>query len=423
MIPIIENNEESLNSKNHNNINNVNNVNNNANQEFLSRFSEFLSNKPIDYKNSINSIDSIDFHNFKNLNNVNHITNKTELSPNIIDEITPPANRYNLKNLPSNYQSYQHYSDYNYDGTPISLNRSEKFSTKENYTTVPYNKINQNTNGDKLNIDNQILLLSDSLQKLNTNQNYEENYFHNNYISSNNILNQYSNSLWSMSGSNQLPHPSLQPFNTQNKILSKFQQKSLNEYNNIDYCLNNIPISFQNTSKPSLSWIGKFPTKNYPDPLYSNKVFLGGLPWDITEQGLYTVFRQFGPCTFEWPGKDNRSTRHPPKGYVYLIFENERSVKNLLQYCYHDDQGTQFYFKLKTNTCSNEKSIQIIPWILANSSFLKCSSERLDITKTVFVGGLHGKITAENLALVFEELFGSVIYSGIDTDKNKYPIG
>ena len=42
---------------------------------------------------------------------------------------------------------------------------------------------------------------------------------------------------------------------------------------------------------------------------------------------------------------------------------------------------------------------------------------------TVFVGGLHGMMTAYSLFCVMNDLFGSVTYSGIDTDRYKYPIG
>uniref|UniRef100_A0A3B5KKD5 Cytoplasmic polyadenylation element-binding protein ZZ domain-containing protein n=1 Tax=Xiphophorus couchianus TaxID=32473 RepID=A0A3B5KKD5_9TELE len=48
---------------------------------------------------------------------------------------------------------------------------------------------------------------------------------------------------------------------------------------------------------------------------------------------------------------------------------------------------------------------------------------RLDPSKTVFVGALHGMLNAEALASIMNDLFGGVMYAGIDTDKHKYPIG
>lgn len=41
----------------------------------------------------------------------------------------------------------------------------------------------------------------------------------------------------------------------------------------------------------------------------------------------------------------------------------------------------------------------------------------------MFVGALHGMMTAYALARICQELFGDVEYAAIDTDRNKYPIG
>jgi len=42
---------------------------------------------------------------------------------------------------------------------------------------------------------------------------------------------------------------------------------------------------------------------------------------------------------------------------------------------------------------------------------------------TVYVGALHGMMTAYALARIFSKLFGEVDFAAIDTDRNKYPIG
>lgn len=65
----------------------------------------------------------------------------------------------------------------------------------------------------------------------------------------------------------------------------------------------------------------------------------------------------------------------------------------------------------------------MIPWFLADSNFVRSPTQRLDPGKTVFVGALHGMLNAEALAGIFNDLFGGVVYAGIDTDKHKYPIG
>ena len=67
--------------------------------------------------------------------------------------------------------------------------------------------------------------------------------------------------------------------------------------------------------------------------------------------------------------------------------------------------------------------VQVIPWVLADSNFVRSPSQRLDPSRTVFVGALHGMLNAEALAAILNDLFGGVVYAGIDTDKHKYPIG
>ncbi len=69
------------------------------------------------------------------------------------------------------------------------------------------------------------------------------------------------------------------------------------------------------------------------------------------------------------------------------------------------------------------KEVQIIPWVIADSNYVRCPSQRLEPHNTVFVGALHGMLNAEGLAHIFNDLFGGVVYAGIDTDKHKYPIG
>ena len=69
------------------------------------------------------------------------------------------------------------------------------------------------------------------------------------------------------------------------------------------------------------------------------------------------------------------------------------------------------------------KEVQVIPWVIGDSTYVRCPTSRMDANKTVFVGALHGMLSAECLANIFQDLFKGVVYAGIDTDKYKYPIG
>nr|XP_055048450.1 cytoplasmic polyadenylation element-binding protein 1a isoform X1 [Misgurnus anguillicaudatus] len=179
-------------------------------------------------------------------------------------------------------------------------------------------------------------------------------------------------------------------------------------------------------NEATYTWEGHLPPRHYKNPVYSCKVFLGGVPWDITESSLLNTFCVFGPLKVEWPGKESKHPRCPPQGYVYLVFDWERSVKTLLQACTHhrlqSDDYIEFYYKLSSRRI-HSKDVQVIPWVISDSNFICCPSQRLCRNKTVFVGALHGMLNAEALAHIMDELFEGVVYAGIDTDKHKYPIG
>ncbi|KAG8230077.1 hypothetical protein J437_LFUL009196 [Ladona fulva] len=173
-------------------------------------------------------------------------------------------------------------------------------------------------------------------------------------------------------------------------------------------------------SNAACTWTGILPPKDTRNPVYSCKVFLGGVPWDITEASLIQTFRSFGSIKVEWPRKEYSMSQ--PRGYVYIVFDSESQVKSLLQACsYYVSQGN-WYFKLSSNRMKS-KQVQVIPWIVSDSNYLRLKSIKLDPQKTVFVGALHGMLNAEGLAKIMNDLFEGVVHAGIDTDKYKYPIG
>ena len=142
------------------------------------------------------------------------------------------------------------------------------------------------------------------------------------------------------------------------------------------------------------TWSGHLPPKRHKNPTYSPRIFLGGVPWDITEASLIAGFRPFGGLSVDWPGKEGKHNRHPPKGYVYVTFESEKSVKALLTMCRFDpSEGGQWYYQVSSKRMRN-KEVQVIPWALSDSNSIRCPSPRLDPQRTVFVGGLHGLFNA-----------------------------
>jgi len=216
------------------------------------------------------------------------------------------------------------------------------------------------------------------------------------------------------------PSPNGQMANNNNN-----ERKSWNRYNE--------PMSLEKAARAyrsaatvydaNYTWSGQLPPRARGagrNPTYSSKIFLGGVPWDITEHTLVQAFYEFGQVRVEWPGRDASS---PPRGYLYLVFEDDESVRELLTRCTYDySNGGSYYYKISSRRMRS-KEVQIIPWVITDSNFVRCPSPRLDSQMTVFVGALHGMINAEGLAIIFNDLFDGVIYAGLDTDKHKYPIG
>ena len=82
--------------------------------------------------------------------------------------------------------------------------------------------------------------------------------------------------------------------------------------------------------------------------------------------------------------------------------QDERDVMDLLSKCGQDySSRDSYYYKISTRRM-RAKEVQIIPWVISDSNFVKCASPRLDPQKTVFVGALHGMMTAQGLALIFQ---------------------
>lgn len=154
---------------------------------------------------------------------------------------------------------------------------------------------------------------------------------------------------------------------------------------------------------------------------YSRKVFVGGLPPDIDEEEITASFRRFGPLVVDWPHKAESKSYFPPKGYAFLLFQDECSVQALIDACIQEED--KLYLCVSSPTIK-DKPVQIRPWRLGDADFVLDASLPLDPRKTVFVGGVPRPLKAVELAMIMDRLYGGVCYAGIDTDPElKYPKG
>ncbi|KAI5634441.1 cytoplasmic polyadenylation element-binding protein ZZ domain-containing protein [Phthorimaea operculella] len=183
-------------------------------------------------------------------------------------------------------------------------------------------------------------------------------------------------------------------------------------------------VSSGRNGSTALRWEGTLPARcSDPSGGFSPKVFLGGLPWDITETALLHALRHFQPIRVEWPNRDavvGGVSSGGPRGFAYVLLESERRVRALLAASRRD--GPDWYYRVASRKMRS-KEVQVIPWAVSDSSWVCGGQARLEPARTVFVGALHGMLSARALATIMNDLFSGVVYAGIDTDKNKYPIG
>lgn len=50
--------------------------------------------------------------------------------------------------------------------------------------------------------------------------------------------------------------------------------------------------------EPTCTWSGQLPIKTHRFYHYSSKVFLGGIPWDMSEQTIMQIFRPYGSIRY-----------------------------------------------------------------------------------------------------------------------------
>ncbi|OWR42613.1 cytoplasmic polyadenylation element-binding protein 1 [Danaus plexippus plexippus] len=133
------------------------------------------------------------------------------------------------------------------------------------------------------------------------------------------------------------------------------------------------------------------------------------------------------PCTLVPPACF--PPRHPIAYASYSFDELEEYNRSLFQkaMAMPPTATRSKSFHLKRLSCDALETVQVIPWAVSDSNWVcaggAAGSVRLEPARTVFVGALHGMLSAAGLATIMNDLFSGVIYAGIDTDKNKYPIG
>ncbi|KIH49520.1 hypothetical protein ANCDUO_20405 [Ancylostoma duodenale] len=149
----------------------------------------------------------------------------------------------------------------------------------------------------------------------------------------------------------------------------------------------------------------------------SRKVFVGGLPQDISKSSLLQKFSAYGQVRLDFPSEPT----HPPRtrkgvvflkdvfdigtegidfpadrrlstsGYVFLIYETEEAVFNLLKACTFRDGS---YFLPFHEDSMNVKLAQVRPWQLTSITYIPDIDAMIDTRLTVFIGGVPRPLTS-----------------------------
>lgn len=173
--------------------------------------------------------------------------------------------------------------------------------------------------------------------------------------------------------------------------------------------------SFQQTIRSTRTW-----HKTRQPDYFSLKIFLGGIPANLTTNILQLNFAKFGKNQIDWPKKSPIQDR-PPNGYAFVVFDNEESILQMLRFC-HQSNNRIFYPVYTLNGLMNPVEVKI--WEMKNTVYATLIDWRKFRRFSVFVGGIPRTCTAAMLTCAIEEVIGPVAYCTIELDPHHfYPKG
>jgi len=153
------------------------------------------------------------------------------------------------------------------------------------------------------------------------------------------------------------------------------------------------PYLGTNSSTPLFTTTGLgLPGEEIPnDP---GKMFVGGLSWQTTPEGVKEYFNKFGDVAEVMVMKDPATRRS--RGFGFITFTNPASVSKVLAYPQHQLDGKLIEPKVAVPRKSNPKLVMR--------------------TKKIFVGGLSATTSLEDIKAYFEQ-FSKVKESMLAYDK------
>ncbi|VDK78929.1 unnamed protein product [Litomosoides sigmodontis] len=155
--------------------------------------------------------------------------------------------------------------------------------------------------------------------------------------------------------------------------------------------------------------------------IFSRKVFVGGLPPDVTADSISLFFEQFGANKVDWPHRKCTGGDTPPNGYAFVVFISDRSVEYLVGRCTYKQGKLNIVLK---NGDKDIKIVQVRPWILKDQVYNVTGKPPVCDRYSVFIGGVPRTTTASELAMLLQQAIGDIAYVSLEVDADtKYPKG
>uniref|UniRef100_A0A915PHP2 RRM domain-containing protein n=1 Tax=Setaria digitata TaxID=48799 RepID=A0A915PHP2_9BILA len=176
--------------------------------------------------------------------------------------------------------------------------------------------------------------------------------------------------------------------------------------------------------------------------VFSRKVFIGGLPPDLTAETISLFFEQFGTNKVDWPHRKCTGGDIPPNGYAFVVFTSGRSVEYLVSRCICKQGKLNILLK---NGDKDIKVVQVRPWVLSDQIYCATEEPPQSNRYSVFIGGVPRTTTAcksfdlfktfvdlvpneidfsAELAMLLQQTIGNVVYVSLEVDADtKYPKG
>ncbi|RCN36234.1 hypothetical protein ANCCAN_17872 [Ancylostoma caninum] len=160
---------------------------------------------------------------------------------------------------------------------------------------------------------------------------------------------------------------------------------------------------------------------NHPQPIYSRKVFLGGLPAHISTEELQRFFSTFGTVEIGWPVAE---TNNEHDGFMFATFTSADSVVKLVESCVRLNGRLTISMPLSG---AHSATIHIRVWCTKDAKYCspECGDSILKNTRNcVFVGGIPRTMTAKQLSYFMSLTFGDVTFAKIEVElETDYPKG